>query len=321
MDIRDYTFHVLSHPFPESFVAWYPYIKPEVLGEENPWRRWLYRVIHEGVPGVRDRMIAARHVESGQWVGVVWLSVSVTCPELAHFGWFYVDDQCRSAGVGGRIIETCLSILAADGVQMIMLPTQLENERAIGMYYRRGWHLSLTDPNGDVWMVREPAGFYREYFTPDPHRPIQTGTVEPADFVALDYLLSRPASPIRLLPLGLVGNRRFVSFIHDWEQADYLVARQGGRPVALGVLVPSAEGPWLDVFGLDRRAMATAARGLLTEYPEAYADVAVTDELRRGALEDAGMRIRQVREGEVAGAPMALARYVRTESAEEPGRE
>ena len=306
----DYTCHVLSHPFPESFVQWYPYTKAEVLGEDSPWLRWLRGVLAGPIAGVSDRMVAARREATGEWVGVVWLSVPHTCPELAHFGWFLVDDSCRGTGVGGRIIDTCLDTLAAEGVRMVMLPTQLGNERAIGMYYRRGWELSLVDPHGGVWMVREPARFYREYFTPDPAAPIDAGPPQPADFVALDYLLSRPAAPIRLLPLGLAGNRRFISFTHDWESAEHSVARQGGRPMALAVAAPTDEGPWLDVFGLDRRAMAVAMRALLGRVEGGYAQVAAGDALRRGALEDAGLRLQSSEEREIAGAAMGLCRYV-----------
>ena len=304
------SYHVLSHPYPEDFVAWYPYTKPEVMAESEDWRRWLERVIAGDTPGLLDRFVAARHDPSGEWIGVVWASVSQTAPEVAHFGWFYIEQGRRGGGVGGRIIDTYLSTLAAEGVQAVMLPTQLENQRAIGMYYRRGWQLSITDPRGGVWMVREPAGFYREYFTPDPRRPIHASPPEPADFVALDYLLSRPAAPIRLLPLGLAGSARFISFTHDWESAEHSVARQGGRPVALAVAAPTDEGPWLDVFGLDRRAMAVAMRELLERVPGGYAEVAAGDASRRAALEDVGMRVTDTSEREIAGAAMGLCRYV-----------
>lgn len=308
----DFSYHVLEDPYPEDFASWYPYIRPEVIGREHErWRRWLCRVIEEGVPGVRDRMIAARDTAAGEWVGVVWTSVSVNCPELAHFGWFYVEERCQGLGVGGHVIETCLDTLSADGARVVMLPTQLENERAIGMYYRRGWQLTITDPAGGVWMVREPAGFYEQTFTPSPRRPIHAGAPEPVDFVALDYLLSRPAAPIRLLPLGLVGNRRFISFVHDWDSARHLVARQGGRPMALAVAVEDGRGSQLDVFGLDRRAMMVAARGLAEEVPGPWADVAATDNIRRGALEDAGFRFEGTRSAEIAGAQISLCRYVR----------
>lgn len=308
MDAGDFSYHALEHPFPEDFVAWYPYIRPGEIAEGSPWLDWLRRVVLEGVPGVRDRMTAARGPEG--WMGVVWTSVSETCPELAHFGWFLVDDRCRGLGVGGRIIESCLEMLAAEGVRMVMLPTQVANERAIGMYQRRGWTLSLVDPRGGVWMVREPPGFWAEYFTPDPQRPIHAGSPEPTDFVALDYLLSRPAAVIRLLPLGLVGNRRFISFIHEWDAATHVVARQGGRPVALGAAISTGEGSCLDVFGLDRRAMAIAPRTLCAQVEAPYARVAVTDARRRGALEDAGMRFAGAcGEEEIAGAAVSLCRY------------
>jgi hypothetical protein len=47
---------------------------------------------------------------------------------------------------------------------MVMLPTQLENERAIGMYYRRGWQLTITDPQAATcgWCA-SPPGFYEKH--------------------------------------------------------------------------------------------------------------------------------------------------------------
>ncbi len=310
MRADDFSYHILEYPFPDDFVAWYPYTKSERMGEHDRWRQWLVRVVEEGVPGVRDQMIAARDVESGDWVGVVWNSVAPTCPEIAHFGWFYVEDRCRGAGVGGRVIETCLSNLSADGAKAVMLPTQLENERAIGMYYRRGWHLSITDPNGGVWMVREPADYYEYYFTPEGREPIRAGEPEPADFVALDYLLSRPYAPVRLLPLELVGNRRFVSFVHDWDSATHVVARQEDRPLAVGAAVETEEGSLCDVFGVDRRAMAVAMRALVEIVPRPYADIAAHDTMRRGALEDAGMRYLSAQVVELARAQINMARYI-----------
>ncbi|NLO07567.1 MAG: GNAT family N-acetyltransferase [candidate division WS1 bacterium] len=305
----DFSYHILKPPFPRDFVAWYPYIRPEVLGPRHErWRRWLLRVI-DGETGMIDRMIAARNSASGEWVGVVWTSTSITCPELAHFGWFFVEDGCQGSGVGGHVIETSMSMLRDDGVRMVMLPTQLENERAIGMYYRRGWQLSITDPSGGVWMVHEPPGYYRSFFAPDPGRPIRASAPEPVDFVALDYLLSRPAAPIRLLPLGLVGNRRFISFTHDWDEGAYRVARQAGRPLALAAALPVDGWHKLDVFGLDRRAMSVAAAALVEELPKSFAEVAATDSLRRRALEDAGMVPDGVHSAQVAGAKISLCRY------------
>lgn len=313
MRADDFTYHILEYPFPTDFAHWYPYTKREVLGDRfEDWRRWLRRVVEEDqIPAVRDRMIAAYDPQADEWVGVVWTSVSATSPELAHFGWFFVEERCQGTGVGSRIIETCLSTLSADGVRAVMLPTQLENERAIGMYYRRGWQLTITAPSGDVWMVREPAGFYEKTFTPDPERPINAGEPEPADYVALDYLLSRPAAPIRLLPLGLVGSSRFISFVHDWDAGHHMVARQGGRPMALAVAVRDAGATILDVFGLDRRAMAVAARDLAEQVPQPQADVAATDSVRRGALEDAGFHFEGTRTADVSGAQISLCRYVR----------
>jgi len=304
------SYHVLSHPYPEDFVAWYPYTKPEVMAESEDWRRWLERVIAGDTPGLLDRFVAARHDPSGEWIGVVWASVSQTAPEVAHFGWFYIEQGRRGGGVGGRIIDTYLSTLAAEGVQAVMLPTQLENQRAIGMYYRRGWQLSITDPAGGVWMVREPQGFYEEYFTPDPSRPLHATEAVPADYVALDYLLSRPAAPIRLLPLGLVGSRRFMAFCHDWEGGRYLVARQEGRPMALAVALSADGGTQADVFGLTAPAMTSALCALLERVPPVHVMVAAADARRREAVQAAGLSLRATATRTVAGEPLCLCRYV-----------
>jgi len=193
---------------------------------------------------------------------------------------------------------------------MVMLPTQLGNERAIGMYYRRGWQLSITDPAGGVWMVREPQGFYEEYLTPDPGRPIHAAPAAPGDYVGLDYLLSRPAAPIRLLPLGLVGNRRFVSFTHDWSAGRHVVAHQQGRPVGIAVGMPGDDGTQVDTFALHESAMAAALEPLLGAAPRPWALVSATDVRRREVLKSLRMRLERTVTQPVGGEPLDLCRYV-----------
>ncbi len=302
------TCHVLSYPYPQDFVDWYPYIKPQVMGASSAWLRWLRRVMNGDTGGLRDRFVAARRAD-GRWVGVVWASVSPTTPEVAHFGWFYIEEDSRGGGTGARIIDTYLETLSAEGVQAVMLPTQLENQRAIGMYYRRGWQLTITDPEGGVWMVREPQGFYQSYFTPDPDRPLHAGPVTPTDYIALDYLLSRPAAPIRLLPLGLAGNRRFLAFCHDWQQGQYVVARQEGRPMSLAAALPQEQGVQVDVFGLTPAPMKAALERLLEGLVGAFALVAARDVHRREVIEALGGRMQRTTTEIIAGEPMLLCRY------------
>jgi ribosomal protein S18 acetylase RimI-like enzyme len=309
MSTSEFTYHVLEYPFPADFVAWYPYTKPEVIGD-SPWLPWLQRVVGEDIPGVRDRFVAARHERSGQWAGVVWASVSETTPELAHFGWFYVEEQWRGSGVGGRVTQTYLNTLEAEEVRVIMLPTEITNERAIGMYHRRGWRMTMVDPTrGGVWMVREPAGFYEEFFAADPDQPLEAWPPEPGDYVALDYLLARPSAAIRLLPIGLVGSRRFTSFYHDWEAADYSVAQQGRRPLGLGVHVRAGGESQVDAFGLGREVMRAALEPLVASAVRPQALVAENDAERRAALETLGLRPKDTVVEEIAGAPLTLCRY------------
>lgn len=309
MNTADVSYHVLDRPFPDDFIAWYPYIRPEVMRRNRHWLPCMREVLLDGAEGVRDRMVAAHDERSGQWLGVVWLQVPGPCPELAHFGWFLVEQRCRGAGVGAGIIRRCIDTLEAEGVRMIMLPTELSNERAIGMYWRRGWRLAIVSPDGGVWMVREPENMWQEYFTPASGKPIDASAPRASDGVALDYLLARPASAIRLLPLGLTGTRRFVSFTHDWRGGEHAVARQGGRPLALAVAAPGQEGAMVDVYGLHREPMAAALTDLLARVERPFAEIAAGDAVRRAAVEDAGLRAGDELERSVAGAAMTVVRY------------
>ncbi len=306
----DFSYPILDYPFPDDFVAWYPYIKADVMRGNEHWLPCMRRVVLEDTPGVRDRMFTARD-KAGRWAGVVWIQVPERCPELAHFGWFLVEDHARGSGVGGRIIAKVLRTLEDEGVRMIMLPTQLENERAIGMYWRRGWRLSMVDPNGGVWMTRDPEGFWASYYTPDEARTIEVGAPQLGDYVALDYLLSRPAAAIRLLPLGLTGNRRFVSFTHDRDAAEHAVARQDDRPVALAAAMRDDEGWLIDTFGLAPRPMSNALAWLADRVDDPRVEVAAADALRRQAVEDAGFRRDGEIEREISGCAMMLLRYRR----------
>jgi len=169
-----------------------------------------------------------------------------------------------------------------------------------------------VDPvRASVWMVREPVGFYGSFFTPDPQRPLESGPPEPADFVALDYLLCRPAAPIRLLPIGLVGSRRFCSFHHDWDATQYLVTRQGRRPLGLAIAKETGAATEIDAFALDGHVMQVALDELLCRAKNPCALVAVGDIERRGALEAVGMRVEATVTREIASAPVTLCRYVR----------
>ena len=307
----EFSYHVLEYPFPDDFVEWYPYVKAEVIGD-SPWAPWLQRVIGEEIPGVRDRFVAARHEPSGEWAGVVWASTSEATPELAHFGWFYVEDRWQGSGVGGRIVTTYLDALEAEGVRVVMLPTAISNERAIGMYYRRGWQITMADSTlGSIWMTREPAGFYEAFFAPAPDQALEVGRPRFADFIALDYLLGRPAAAIRLLPVGLAGSRRFTSFYHEWDAADYTVARQSGRPLGIAVSVRSEGETQLDAFALDRRVKATALEPLVAAAPDCYALAAINDSERRAAFVAVGLRLADTLTQEIAGAPLELCRYTR----------
>jgi hypothetical protein len=88
-----------------------------------------------------------------------------------------------------------------------------------------------------------------------------------------------------------------------------------GRPAADGARggrrAADEAGTQLDVFGLDRRAMAVAIGDLAETLPDPRAEVASTDHDRRGALEDAGFRLDSTRAAEVAGAQISLCTYLR----------
>lgn len=304
------SYHKLEPPYPPDFLKWYPYAREENLPLDVPWGPWLRRLVSGDTAGVHNCFFAARDDRTRRWIGVVWCAVSPATPELAHLGWFWVEDEYRGQGVGRQLMQEYLSEVETRGVEMVMLPTQVSNKRAVGMYERRGWEITLAQPDDSTrcWMAREPEfGYQSRYFDYRGGR-LEIAPPEPLDYVGLDYLLCRPLSESRLLP-DFAGRRRFCSFVVDWQAEQYAVARVEGRPLGLGVLYE--RGGFIDAFALNEEVLSELLWMLAKARPQAQAFLADSDELKHRVLRELGFRPREAHELELPEEKIRLRRYAR----------
>jgi len=284
----DFDYHYLTPPFPDDFLAWYPYDKPEAhsSGSGQQWLQGIRRVTHNELPGLNHTFVVARCRETGDFAGVVWLCESETTPELAHFGWFVAVKAYRGQGTGRGILDGSIDYLESHGVEMIMLPTQTTTVHARAMYARRGFDDFMIEEDGvGCWMVRAARGFYTDYFTRRGN--VDVGPLQPSDYIAFDYLVNRIAVRSRLYPLGLVGAKRIVSFKAMPLAADAFACRENGRLLGVAV-VDNGE---FDFFAHDVTVapplvehVLRAAQGKLTCH------IATTDVWKRRVVEQAGLK-------------------------------
>ncbi|MEN6644969.1 MAG: GNAT family N-acetyltransferase [Armatimonadia bacterium] len=300
----------LTPPFRKDFIEWYPYLKPENISPTTPWLPWLQRVFAGDTSGIHNTFFVARDDDAHRCIGVVWRAVSNATPEHAHLGWFLVEDEYQGQGVGRQLLENYLDDTESSGVEMVMLPTQTSNTRAVGMYQRRGWEITMAQPDEGTrcWMVREPDFDYQEeYFRAD-GTPLSYGPVEPRDYVGLDYLMCRPVTKSRLLP-AFAGQTRFCSFITNWMGTKYLVARQGTKPVGLATVYEHRH--YFDAFALDEGILTELLTKLAADFPNGQALVAETDERKQRALRGLGFRLKSVHTMELPGETVRLRRMSR----------
>jgi len=304
------SYHKLEPPYAKDFLDWYPYARAENLPPDVPWGPWLARLLGGDTPGLDNCFFAARDDRTRKWIGVVWCAVSPTTPELAHLGWLLVEDEYQGQGVGRQLVQNYLEDVEARGVQMVMLPTQVSNQRAVGMYERRGWELTMAQPDESTrcWMVREPEfGYHARTFAAH-GGAVRIVEPQPADFIALDYLMCRSLSESRLLP-DFAGRRRFCAFVVDWQAEQYAVAREDERPLGLGVLYE--RGGFLDAFALDEAVLSELLWCLSKARPQAQAFAAESDELKHRVLKELGFRQREAHTLELPGETVRLRRYER----------
>ena len=287
-------YEALSHPLPKSFREWYPYDKPETYPDnsDHPWLRGMQRVTADALPGLKHTFLVARDDAVGRYVGVCWLCESTATPELAHFGWFLVEEAYRGRGIGAQILDRAIARLQSHGVEMIMLPTLLSTKLARGMYARRGFRDTIIEKStGRCWMVRAKPGHHERYFSRA--GDIECGAFVPADYIAFDYLLCRPKSESRLYSLGVVGTKRIVSFKQTWEGQTMVAARVGGRLVGIAA-ANEAENDIVefDAFALRREVLdALFSYALQTFERPVRCHVARSDTQKRATVEAAGFRL------------------------------
>ena len=245
------THHILRPPWDPTFIAWYPHVHPEHPElHGRPWAAWMRRVVRNDLDGLEHRFFAAKDDETDDWIGACWGCRAPTVPELVHFGWFFVEEDRRDRGIGSEIVRVFADAYEAEGAEMIMIPTQLDNVRAHGMYERRGWRDLIVQPErGRIClMTHAPEGHREAFFAVAPETPLEIGPTEFRDYIALDYLVNNTRVTSRLHPVGLVDRTRFLSMTFDWSQGHFLTARANGRPVGVGVWRETDEGSEIDAF-------------------------------------------------------------------------
>lgn len=304
------SYHKLTPPFRKGFAEWYPYIKPANISPTTPWLPWMQRIFAGDTPGLRNTFFVAHDDATQRYIGVLWRAVSQTTPELAHLGWFLVEDEYQGQGVGRQLLENYLLDTEGSGVEMVMLPTQTSNTRAVGMYQRRGWEVAMAQPDEGTrcWMVREPDFDYQQQYFRSYGAPLSYGPVEPCDYIGLDYLMCRTVTESRLLP-AFAGQTRFCSFIVNWREARYQVARQGTRPVGLAAVYE--HGHYFDAFALDEGIQAELLTKLATDLPKGQALVAESDERKQRVLRSMGFRLKSAHTMDLPGETVRLRRMGR----------
>jgi len=299
-----FEYHLLQPPFPDDFLAWYPYDKPE--GYECPkdllWMQGMQKVTGNALPGLNHTFVVAKPAGCDEYAGVCWLCEPDSTPELAHFGWFLTVPAYRGQGAGRRVLDTALDYLDSRGVEMVMLPTRTTTEHARGMYARRGFQDFLVEAGSTgCWMVRPAEGHYESYFTPPGSvevRPFTTG-----DYVAFDYLINRVLVPSRLYTLGLIGTKRIVSFKPNWgHNVHMLSAAVDGRLMGVAALTDGDEATHFDFYAHDPRvAQPLIAQIIEQSTGPLRCHIATDDSWKREAVQAAGLSLAGTDRAEAPG--------------------
>lgn len=287
----DFDYDLLTHPLPQDFLDWYPYDKLESFHDASglAWLRGMRKVTGNQLPGLRHTFVVAK--AGGEYAGVCWLCESEATPELAHYGWFLVEEKHRGKGAGRGILDRAMDYVDGRGIEMTMLPTRTTTEHARGMYGRRGFEDFLVEDGGGCWMVRAPKGHYDRYFA-------RTGEVECGDFaacdyIAFDYLINGVQwyprggqAQSRLSPMGLVGDARIVSFKELGDAHRLFAGRVDGRLKAVAV-VKDGE---LDFYSHAPSASPALVQHVLGRVSGPLTcHVAKSDEWKRQIVEGAGL--------------------------------
>jgi len=259
----------IAHPLPPEFVEWYPYAKPSVmLPRSRHWLDSMKAVIGDSLPGLEHH------------------------PELAHFGWFLVEEPYRGKGIGRAVLDNALGFFQKNDVQVVMLPTMLSTVHARGMYGRRGFvDLIAERQTGRCWMIRQPDGYFDGYFTAAGE--VTVSPLECGDWLAFDYLLNHERVVSRLYPVGLTGEARVISFTRasSWPAVRELAIRRGTRMCGFIVCKETGEGIEADFYSPDPALMDAAVERLLSEHAGRLSIcTAAADEVKREVVARRGMR-------------------------------
>lgn len=285
---------ILKHPLPRNFAEWYPYAKPSVMLPGNAhWLDSMQRVIQDRMPGVIHHFSTARDVDKDAYIGVAWLGISPSAPEIAHFGWFLVEEACRGTGIGRETLNRAIAFLDERGVEVVMLPTRLSTVHARAMYARRGFvDLIAEHETGKCWMIRGPKDHFDGYFVT--RGPISMGPMEFGDWFAFDYLMNHERVVSRLYPVGLTGERRALSLTRaaEWKDSPREIAIRRRERLCGAILLKEADGGTDADFYTPDEALADEAAVYLNDRAPRPVRVAAAsrDEMKSRALKRSGMR-------------------------------
>ncbi|MEW6357071.1 MAG: GNAT family N-acetyltransferase [Planctomycetota bacterium] len=278
---------ILTHPLPDRFVEWYPYVKPEVmLPDSAHWLDSMQRVLADRLPGWTHHFSTARDSDRDAYVGVAWLGLTTATPELGHFGWFLVEEAYRGGGAGREVLNRAMAFFDERNVEAAMLPTRLSTVHARGMYSRRGFvDLIAEKETGKCWMIRGPEGHFERYFITD--GPVSIGPMMEKDWLAFDYLLNHERMASRLHPVGLTGERRVISLTRasEWgEGVREIAIRRGERMCGFAIMKDSGDGVAADLYAPDESLAAEAVRYLKRECGERLAITTASQDEMKGRI-------------------------------------
>src|SRR5262249_26784737 len=97
------------------------------------------------ITGRDDRAI---YVACQKWVVVGWIDVSIVnhlqVEPYAEIGGLVVSDQCRSSGIGKRLVEEAEQWARARGLRLMVVRSRIQREAAHRFYLREGYERTKT---------------------------------------------------------------------------------------------------------------------------------------------------------------------------------
>ncbi len=96
------------------------------------------RMLHEMVPHNYFQMA---FFEEGRCIAVsgYWIATKLYCDKYLEIDNFVVDEQYRGSGIGGKMVDVLVLEAEANQCKTVMLDAYVENFKAHGFYYHKGF--------------------------------------------------------------------------------------------------------------------------------------------------------------------------------------